>query len=972
MENRKLISQAVRYALAAGVAASVTGIPLAASAAPAPLPQPATASGAQTLGTIEVTGSRIKRTDVETAQPVLQIDRQTIENTGIQNVGQLLQTITSAGAALNTVFNNGGNGNTNVDLRYLGAQRVLVLVDGHRIPTGLNGTVNLNIVPIAIVDHIEVLQDGASAIYGSDAISGVVNIITRKDFNGATASAYYGKWNGQGSWDGATQEFDFSIGTSNDHSGVFFSSQYFKQEPLSAGDRDYASTPFAGLGNIGGSSGTPQGRFIFIAPGSVAPVSAPIDPKTGKPADGPLGTGLIQPDPNVTPLGGLTSAQCPTTDFGSDKLGHYYVPYCDLTLKTGATGTSAADFRPFTANDAYNFAPINYLLTPLEVTSLYVAGHYDLAPNLTFQSNVMYSHQVSQQHLAATPLFITPGSIQGNIPASKTPFGFDLNTTQPGGGYQIPNLFLIGRREIGAGPRIANEERSAYSFEGGFVGNFLLGNHEWDWDASYVFGRGVTQSHSTGLFNTQNLLYAIDGCPDQAVVPASGLDCVPYNMFNGAANVTPAQAAYATYLETSLGSIDQRIYDANITTSDLFDLPAGGLGLAVGYEYREQNGEFLPSAIDIEGNSSSFPTVNVQPTSGRYNVNSAYAELNIPLLANLPGARLVSLDLANRWFKYDTFGSGSAGRAGLKWQPFHDLLLRATWSEGFRAPSISNLFGGQLANFPAVSDPCNGGGTTAIEQTNCAGVPASYNQPNAQIREIVGGNPDLQPETSISRSAGFVYSPGWMPGLSVNLDYYKIELENTIQAVGEQNLLNFCYTATARSFCDRITRSATGVLTRVLDTATNIGGTLTEGFDGGIQYKFPSTGFGDFTGKLNSTYVQRYDLFFPTATGGRTATHVAGTGGAGNGFGNGIPHYKTNLEVDWAYGGFNAALIGHYVSHQTEACGKAGHTPLSQFGVCTYPTDNKNNIGAATWWDIQVGYDFAAANTSLTFGVINL
>lgn len=945
MENRKLISQAVRYALAAGVAASVAYSPQTLAAGDAG------DQSTQQLGQITVTGSRIKRTDVETAQPVLQIDRQTIENTGIQNVGQLLQTITSSGAALNTVFNNGGNGNTSADLRYLGSSRVLVLLNGHRFNTGLGGSVNLNNIPIAIVDHIEVLQDGASAVYGSDAISGVINIITKQDFNGAQASAYYGKWNDQGNWGGATSEYDFSIGTSNDHSGVFFSSQYFKQEALSAADRDYAAVPFAGLGNLGGSSGTPQGRFVFLVP-----PSATLHP----------GDKTAAPNPSVT---GLTSAQCPTTNVGS-KASPYFMPYCDLTLSNGASGTKASDFRPFQSTDAYNFAPVNYLLTPLETTSLYVQGHYDLTPNITFHSNVLYNRQVSQQHLAATPLFITPGSIQGNISADNptNPFGFDLNTTG-----DDANLALIGRREVGAGPRVSNQDNTTYRFEGGFSGNFLLGNHEWDWDTDYIFGHSHDTSRATGLFNTQNLLYAIDGCPDEVVPPAAGIDCVPYNMFNGAANVTPAQAAYATYLEQSESESNSRIYDANLTTSDLVDLPAGGLGLAVGYEYRENDGFSNPSAIDFEGNSSSFPGVNVTPTGGRFSVNSAYGELNIPILADVPGFRSLSLDLANRWFDYSTFGNGSTGRAGLKWQPIHDLLIRATWSEGFRAPSINNLFQGHLASFPSVTDPCNGGGTTATEKSRCAaaGVKPSYKQPNSQIREVVGGNPDLQPESSISRTAGFVYSPSWVPGLSVNADYYKIELQDTIQRIGEQNLFDFCYSAVTASHCDAIQRVGNGTPI-VTDLNANIGGTLTEGIDAGIQYKFPSSGFGDFTGKLNSTYVKVYDLYFPLPSGDRTVTHVAGTSGSGNGFGNGIPHYKTNLEVDWAYGGFNAAIIGHYISHTTNSCGKIAGVPSKSFGICTYPDDNKNNVGAATWWDVQVGYDFVAANTSVTFGVLNL
>ncbi|MGA9855835.1 MAG: TonB-dependent receptor plug domain-containing protein, partial [Gammaproteobacteria bacterium] len=244
MNSSTSISKAVRYALVAGAASAISAPAVFAQQAPAASTS-AAPSTAQ-LGKIEVTGTRIKRTDVETAQPVTIITAAQIKATGLSSIGDVLQSITSAGSSLNTNFNNGGNGQTTISLRNLSSVRTLVLVNGQRVDAGLGGSVDLNNIPISIVDHIEVLQDGASAIYGSDAIAGVVNIITIKNYNGAEANAYMGMYDGHadgGGWDGKTQEYDFTIGTSGDRSGVVMNAAYINQDPIWAGNRTISKEP---------------------------------------------------------------------------------------------------------------------------------------------------------------------------------------------------------------------------------------------------------------------------------------------------------------------------------------------------------------------------------------------------------------------------------------------------------------------------------------------------------------------------------------------------------------------------------------------------------------------------------------------------------------------------------------------------------------------------------------------------------
>src|SRR5690242_8990969 len=267
--NSNLISKAVRYALVAGAASAVAAPSVFAADQAAATTTSSDTSTAQ-LGKIEVTGTRIKRTDVETAQPVSVVTQSQIKASGLTSIGDVLQQVSSFGAALNTQFNNGGNGSNLLSLRNLSPVRLLVLLNGQRVDAGVSGSVDLNNIPAAIIDHVEILQDGASAIYGSDAISGVVNIITVKTYNGAEANAFVGEFDGKndgGGWDGKIQSYDFTIGSSNDKSGVVMNVQYVNQSPMFAGNRTISKEPLIGGGNSSGSSGAAGGRFIVLGHG---------------------------------------------------------------------------------------------------------------------------------------------------------------------------------------------------------------------------------------------------------------------------------------------------------------------------------------------------------------------------------------------------------------------------------------------------------------------------------------------------------------------------------------------------------------------------------------------------------------------------------------------------------------------------------------------------------------------------------
>ena len=937
MYKHDRVSKAVRLALLCGVASGLAG--KAATAADQDQTTNQQSSTAQ-LGKIEVTGSKIKRTETETAQPVTTITAQEIKSSGLATIGQVIQKLTSTGASLSTLDNFGGNfqftggGESTVDLRNLGSVRVLVLVNGKRWVTGLDGTVDLNTVPASVIDHVEVLQDGASAIYGSDAISGVVNIITVKNFSGHQANAYQGVYNGDGHWDGRTQEYDFTMGVSDGKSGMTFNASYSNQDGILSKNRNISKEPVIGQGNSGGSSAIPAGRFVFLPPSTIPGV-----------------------DPNSTTNSpaastGLTSAQCPNTNFGTSAAPNWQ-PLCDLTVTTGTNGSTAGDYRPFVSHgansDRFNYAPYNYVLTPEERYSAFLQGYSDLADNLTFKADMMFTHRDSRQQAAPEPLFFASSSIAIDIPATQqyNPFGFDLNAATPTG----TNLLLLGRRMIENGVRSYHEKEDTYHFDAGFNGYFNAGGGEWDWDAFYGFSKSDEIDINGGHFDVSHLRLALG----DAAVCAQVQGCVQLNIFGGANAITPAMLAYIGYTAQNQFENNQRVYNLDITNSDVAELPGGAMGLAAGFELLEHDGFFLPDSVAQNGYDSFNPGRPVLPTDGRTTSKAFYAETDLPLIGGVSGIKLLDLDLAGRSTRYNTFGNSNTYRWALKWEPNNDWLVRTSWSQGFRAPTIQDLFSAGSNLSANVNDPCDKPASSPVCATQ--GVPASYTQPNQQINTLEIGNPHLKPETSISRTIGFVYSPDWAPGFNLNADYYKIDVNNTIQPASGQVILNGCYTAVAANSnaadCALIKRSIFGSIITLNDLVQNVGSTSTSGIDISFSYAFPSTASGDYKISFDDTHIKTFEQTFPNPTGPATVLELAGIERGGSVFPFGVPHDKIRAALNWSAGNWSAQYALRYVSHLTEV-----------------PTNA--HIGATTYHDVQGNYKMDSINTTFTLGVRNL
>jgi iron complex outermembrane receptor protein len=916
--NSNELYKAVRTALTLGAGAAVVMTPAAVFAQDQ--------DDAEQLETITVVGTRIKRTDIETSQPVFVLEREDLQKTGLTSVGDILQDLTTNGATLNTTFNNGGDGSVLVDLRNLGSNRTLVLVNGRRWVSNLLGQVDLTTIPVSVIERVEVLKDGASAIYGSDAIGGVINITTRDSYDGAEASAYLGE-NEEG--DGRQELYDFTVGSSTDRASVVMNASYAKQEPIFAGDREISAVPLFGFpGNdnrVGASSTTPFGRFGF-GPGNRLPNGAP-------------GT---------------------------------------LTLIPGRPGAAAGDFRPFVAaTDGFNFAPDNYLSTPQERTAVFVQGRYQLTDNIAFRSTVLVNERRSEQQLAAIPFTLGPIFGNGVTIASNNvfnPFGVAVTRAQ----FRNRTLF-----------RSFNQDADTFYFGGGFDGTFDLMDRSWSWDVGYIYTDNEQNDITTGQFDLNRLAAGLgpsfrdaQGVARCGTPTAVIAGCVPLNLFGGPDGFTRAMADFASV--TLQDTFYKKLYNytANIT-GDLFELPAGPLGFAAGYEYRREFGFDQPDAITASGATTGNARL---PTRGGFSLDEFYAEFNIPVVKDVAFAEIFEFSVAARYSDYSNFGDTTNPKFGFRWKPFADLLIRGNYADGFRAPSVSELFGGQSDNFPELRDPCSASqrpaGTIATNCFNGIGgirpVPAGYEQANTQIRVTIGGNPDLAPENATNRTLGLVYSPSWVEGLDLYLDWYNIEVTNVIAGVDPQQLINDCYTGRDPSQCLLITRGATGEIADLFAGVNNgSGGLEIEGFDFTVDYRF-DTEFGKFRVNWDNAYISYFgDAGQPeagdllpdgsTSNGNLVAVYLNRT--------NFAYRLKSNISLNWQYGDWGATGSARYLSRIDENC------DLPVFfgnpGLCSNPNgspqfpDGENEFDDTWYFDLQGTWD-APWNGRVTAGVRNL
>lgn len=906
------------FSLALGLVILTAAI-TARGADPTPADTPAETSAPVQLETIAVTGSHIRGIDLETQHPLLVLERADIQRTGLTSISDIVELIVANGQTLNRNINNGGNGEQLADLRSLGFNRTLVLLNGARFVSDINGAVDLSAIPLALVDRVEVLLDGASAIYGSDAIAGVINIITRRNYNGGEFGAYYGQTSHS---DGARRAYDLNWGHTGEGWSVSGGVEYSKDDPVFARDRAISAVPIFGL-----------------PPGATGSIYTPYS--------------WLYPDS-----------------------GDSFV-----RLIPGAPGTSPNDFRPVQSYaDRYNYAAQAYLQTPQERRAAFAQARYEFSPTLALSADILFNQRKSTQLLASSVLRLDVD----NIGASSA-FPIEADNLYNPFGEPIDAAY---RRLVEAGPRLAQYNVDTTRLHVALDGAFALGGRDFIWSADAIATRAAQTDFEGPYGDNRKLALALgpsfrdtSGTPHCGTPTAIIDGCVPLNLFGPPGSISTAMLDYIGVFETNRANSNSQVLDARASTDHLFDLPDGPLAAAAGVEYRHESGSVSVDPLE-SGGFANGNGVTSDSTSGAYSVGEAYLELDAPLLADKPFARKLNLSFSTRYSRYSNFGGTLNSQLGLVWQPVDDVLVRANYAQGFRAPAINELYAGAVQYHDLyLADPCDAYyDPTPNVLARCAalGVPANIDSSMQQGNVTYTGNPDLQPETSRSSGLGLVYTPAWATGLNASLDWYDIRLRNAIYDAGEQYLVDQCYLFNNDTACAQIKRNpGDGTIFHVADMPQNFAsGIQTQGYDLALSYR-RQTSLGNFSARWNTNYVTYFGELGKPAPGteladGSTAFgNIVGTNSATTGLFGVVWRWRSQVQLAWDRAPWSASITGRYFSHINEDCTIVIKTAQrvddpSLRDLCSSPDQPfiiggqpvpGNHVGSVTFTDIQGSWD---------------
>ncbi len=918
------------------------GLPLSAQAQEAaqePAQEAAAESTGQSASTelekVEVTGTRIKRVDIETSNPVFTIDRKTIESTGAATLGELLQsTPIVTGVVTNTQVNNGGGtGAADVALRGLTSSRTLILLDGVRIISA--GPTDVNVIPANMIERIEVLKQGASAIYGSDAIGGVVNFITRKNYSGGEALGAFGRSH---EGDGSLYDGNITWGNSTGTGNVVVGLGYNREDEIRSIDRIATSAPVGYLFNeetphFGTSSRVPTGRF-FVESGQ----------------------------------------DC-----------------ASVTRIDGTTGSSPADFRCFNNSfapgptDRYNFQPENLAQTPSRRINAFLLASQNLDYGLKLFGSGFFNNTKANGQLAPEPfdngtnfaIFGHPVIISGQ--SMYNPFEQDIDT------YAL-RATLAGNRNIGFS---TNTYQSTVGLKGLLLDQF-------SWTTSLSWGRIQQNGTSTGFLNFTQLEQQLGpSFNDPVNGPTCGTptapipNCTPINILG-----TEGDTIEALNTTTHSELTDELSQFAANITGDLFQLPAGPLGAAMGFEFRKEKLEFSPDALAVGNHLSES---NSGPTHGSTNVHELYGELNVPILNDMFLVHSLSASLGLRYSGYSKFGNTTNAKYGIEYRPYSDLLIRGTYTDVFRAPTILDLYNGPAQNAPPYADPCAGleeaEGTDANHDAACENVvrDGTFDQENTQASTVIRSNPELEPEDGYAADIGMVFNPSFYSPLTLELDFWRYSIDNSIETLGIQTSLNACFNHGV--LCENVVRGPDGQLSAGSEPTHNVGSFVTSGIDIGFRLSYPNTNLfdialGNFVIGADTTYLREFN--FKAIEDGVLVSEVNAAGTYDpNVFGGSFPRWRSLAYIFWNQGPWSATLNNYFIADQTEGSTYFEHFQLSYIdlgdagecdGVSAETVANADGdtircnrkIGFADYVDVSGSYNMKDIRTTFTVGIRDL
>ncbi|WP_395646083.1 TonB-dependent receptor domain-containing protein [Terricaulis sp.] len=893
---------------------------------------------------IVVTGTRLQRQDFEAISPVTTVGAEQLELTATLTTESLLNELPQiVPGNTRTSNNSGGEDFATVDLRGLGANRTLVLVNGQRVPaSSTTGVVDLNTIPASLISRIEVVTGGASAVYGSDAISGVINFILKDDYEGAETTMTYGAEMETGN--AAQFEWNALVGGNfaDGRGNLTVYGAYFNRNKVLQSEYDWSRTSAA----IAYDSGQ---YLVFDTSAEWAaanPAYVALAGGSGTPA-----WGWITNNP-ANPFTGL-SAALPGTFAG---VNHDCNPATAVTNVNGGnlSFNDAGQLTPrFTAgacnvpdraagSSRYNFAPDNYIILPAERANISINGHYDVTDDIRLNIMANFADSRTEVQLAPTPatglrITLTPAMrtlIQTNAPDLWTAL-----QTRPTGGPTVGPYqpFTMDRRTNEVGTRNGIFENEAFYFLASLQGS--LGEN-WDWElaASYgqsnFLGRGLNSVNKTalqqGLAGCQALGAGPDGIlntQDDTGTPlgvAALPGCVPLDIF-GPGTLTPAMQSFLR-VNTFSQTVVEESRVTGFVRGDLFELPAGPVASVFGFEYRDSFGSFHVDDQQRTGNIFGFNAT--QDQEGQIDVYELYTEVAVPLVSEQPFAHYLGLEGGYRRSNYSSIGDVDTYKIGAEWAPTEWLRFRAVYNEATRAPSVFELFQNGDQGFPSYIDPCNDANSNGVpDNTNVTaaeclaavgGSPAwaaGFQQNNSQVQAFAFGQPDLAPEVATTSTYGFVFQPDWWPvgDFRATVDYYEIEISDIIASLGASFYLTQCYTANDPAACAHITRDpVTAQITGINTGRANQGTFETNGIDFQLEWSVP-LGAGQLT--VNELYTLVDSLTF-------NGTEFAGTS-AGS-IGSSTPDFKSVLSVTYNVGDWTLFSRWSYTPETTSGNGIGG------------------------------------------------
>lgn len=890
---------------------------------------------------VEVTGSRIASPNAESPSPLQVLSAADIAASGATNLQQvLLDNPTMGSPAIsrtNSAFQTASVGVATVDLRNLGTSRTLVLVNGRRFVSGIPGesAVDLNSIPTDFIERVELLTGGASAAYGSDAVAGVVNIITKRNFDGLMLDAQAGSsWKG----DDEKRKFSATFGSSNDNGFLMGHLGYSRQGQVWSKDREASAVDQ--YSKMALQTGDPADAFVPVRPfySSFAP------------------SGHFYGD---------------SEDFTFDKNGNPVKWSTNGNATTPATGFNRTQFRSIAVPvERYLFAT-NGELNLNEKTRVFMEGTY---------ASSHVSTTIEPYPLGSEDLFPASG---GQVPAGsfvngalvKNPlvpqYLYDRISDTDGDG--IPDYYFT-RRMAEVGTRGSTADRDTFRFATGIKGEFTAWK-DWNYEVFGAYGQTKEAQQSTGQVNVLNFANALqaipgaDGTPVCANANAVEQGCVPINVF-GPGTISPEALQYVTAPGSLLTRTTQKLVGGQIN-GEIWDLPAGPLGVAAGFEWRKEFSSAVPDALTQAGLNAGNAT---PPTSGEFSVKDVFIETRVPLLKGKPFAKELSFLGAFRHGDYSSVGSTNSWNAGFEWTVIDDVKLRGTRSLSTRAPNINELYQAPSQDFPSgLNDPCLGvtATSTGAYDALCRAAPGvmaninangSFTLNQADIQGVSGynrGNPNLSAEKGRSTTVGLVWTPRSIAPLkrfTFTADYFNIKIADAIVSTPRQYTLESCYNGTNPAFCQFITRrpAATGQNSAgsldLIDTAvSNSGGLATEGIDITAAWN-DRVGPGRLSSKLAYTYVkQGYTVPLPDADRDPFAGEI------------GAPKNKALFDLGYKWNQFSISTTLTYI----------GRSSLDDQFLAGFDLPaNSIKIGSRTYTDLQASYE-VTKGTELYFGLNN-